>query len=73
LSVATIISSAFESVVGRSALALITSFVRGNYAHGLNTAKYFAEDLATDDYLISKGEMLFIPNEYPPKFNGIAL
>jgi len=68
-----IISSAFESVVGRSALALITSFVRGNYAHGLNTAKYFAEDLATDDYLISKGEMLFIPNEYPPKFNGIAL
>ncbi|MCF6268755.1 MAG: o-succinylbenzoate synthase [Melioribacteraceae bacterium] len=68
-----IISSAFESVVGRSALVLIASFIKGNYAHGLNTANHFIEDLATDDYLVSKGEILFNPKTYPPKFNGLAV
>lgn len=68
-----IISSAFESVIGRSALVMIASFVKGNHAHGLNTAKYFVSDLATDEYLVSKGEILFNPNNNPPKFNGIAV
>ncbi len=68
-----IISSAFESVVGRSALVLIASFVKGDHAHGLNTAIYLGEDLATDHYKIYKGEMLFNPTKYPPKFNGIVV
>lgn len=68
-----IISSAFESVVGRSALVLLASFVKGNHAHGLNTASNFKDDLGSDDYLVSKGEMLFDPNNYPPKFKGINI
>jgi len=68
-----IISSAFESVVGRSAIVWLASFVEGNYAHGLNTAAHFEEDLATDDYLVFKGEILFDPKNNPPKFNGIDI
>ena len=68
-----IISSAFESVIGRSALVLLASFVKGNHAHGLNTAAYFSDDLAIDDYLVSKGEIYFNPKFYPPKFSGITV
>ncbi len=68
-----IISSAFETVVGRSAVVWLASFVVGNHAHGLNTAAHFEEDLATDNYLISEGEILFNPTNNPPKFNGIVI
>lgn len=68
-----IISSAFESVVGRSAIVWLASFVEGSHAHGLNTATHFAGDLATDNYLVSKGEILFNPKNNPPKFNGIVI
>lgn len=68
-----IISSAFESVVGRSAIVWLASFVIENHAHGLNTAEHFVEDLATDEYQISNGEILFNPKNYPPRFNGIVI
>ncbi len=68
-----IISSAFESVVGRSAIVWLASFVSGKHAHGLNTATHFDEDLAADDYMVSKGEILFNPKNNPPKFNGIVI
>lgn len=68
-----IISSAFESVVGRSAVVWLASFVEGNHAHGLNSAIHFEEDLAIDDYMVSKGEILFKPKNNPPKFNGLAI
>ena len=62
-----IISSAFEAVVGRSALMLLSSLVNGNHAHGLNTAAYLAEDFGTDSYPITKGIAFFNHKEYPPK------
>ncbi len=68
-----IISSAFESVVGRSALVWLASFVEGNHAHGLNSGVYFEEDIAADDYIPSNGEILFNPKNNPPKFSGIAI
>jgi len=68
-----IISSAFESVVGRSALMLLASLITGNHAHGLNTATYLAEDFASDDYPIINGNTFFNHNNYPPKFNGLKL
>jgi len=68
-----IISSAFESVVGRSAVVWLASFVAGNHAHGLNSGVYFEKDMAKDDYLPSNGEILFNPNNNPPKFNGLDI
>ncbi|MBU0473649.1 MAG: o-succinylbenzoate synthase [Bacteroidetes bacterium] len=68
-----IISSAFESVVGRSALVLLASLVKGNHAHGLNTAKYFEKDLAADNYPIVDSLIYFNPVNYPPYFKDIEL
>jgi len=68
-----IISSAFESVVGRSALVLLASLVAGNRAHGLNTATFLKTDLAIDDYKTSNGEVLFNHKNYPPKFDGLII
>jgi len=68
-----IISSAFESVVGRSVLVLLASLVNGNYAHGLNTAKYLSNDLAKDRYSIIAGKIDFNPLSYPPYFTDLIL
>lgn len=66
-----IISSAFESVVGRSALFLLASLVEGNHAHGLNTATFLEADLANDEYKIESGKVFFNHTNYPPKFSGL--
>ena len=68
-----IISSAFESAVGRSALVLLASLVNGNYAHGLGTASLLKSDLATDEYPIASGNILFNHKTYPPSFSGLKL
>ena len=68
-----IITSAFESVVGRSGLFLLASLVNGDFAHGLNTASYLSNDLDEDPYLVNNGEVLFNPNNYPPEFIGIGI
>ncbi|PIQ09943.1 MAG: o-succinylbenzoate synthase [Ignavibacteriales bacterium CG18_big_fil_WC_8_21_14_2_50_31_20] len=68
-----IISSAFESVIGRSALVLLASIVKGSFAHGLNTAKHFVNDLAKESNSISKGKILFNPFSYPPNFIDFIL
>lgn len=64
-----IISSTFESVVGRSALVLLASLVMPDTWHGLDTARFFASDLDTDKYNISNGIINFDPGSYPPSFN----
>lgn len=66
-----IISSAFESVVGRSAITLLSALVNGNHAHGIDTASYLNEDLAEDVYPVEKGVIFFDSNNYPPSFDGI--
>ncbi len=68
-----IVSSAFESVVGRSALTLLAALTNGNYAHGLNTGVFFEEDLATEPYPINNGKIEFDYTDYPPEFKGIKL
>jgi len=68
-----IISSAFESVVGRSAVALLASLVKGEHAHGLSTASFIETDLANDIYTVNNGGLYFNHQTYPPSFDGIVL
>lgn len=64
-----IISSAFESVVGKSALVMLASLSNHYYAHGLDTSGYFEKDLCDDPYGNNQAEFYFSPLSYPPKFN----
>jgi O-succinylbenzoate synthase len=68
-----IISSAFESVIGRSALSLLAALTEGDYAHGLNTAELFKTDLASEPYRIKNGKIYFDHFFYPPEFKDIKL
>ncbi len=61
-----VISSAFESVVGRSAVNFLASLTEHQYSHGLATAQLFNYDLANDSYKIENG-MIDI-SKYPPEF-----
>jgi len=64
-----IISSAFESVVGKSALVMLASLPNHYYAHGLDTSGFFESDLCIDFYGIKQAKFSFNPFNYPPKFN----
>ncbi len=67
-----IISSAFESSIGRSALVFLSSLVKNDLAHGLAvTAPYFSNDVAEDAYPIVNRKINFDEKRYPPKFNFI--
>lgn len=66
-----IISSAFESSVGRSALVFLSSLVKNNSAHGLNVSSYFSNDITEDAYPIVNGKINFDVKMYPPKFNFV--
>ena len=63
-----IISSAFESAVGKSALVMLASIPNHYYAHGLDTSGYFENDLCFDSYGINQAKFSFNPSNYPPKF-----
>ena len=63
-----IISSSFESLVGRSMLTLLASLINTNYAHGLNTAQFIEEDVGPDPHQISEGIIYIDPHNYPPYF-----
>ena len=64
-----IISSAFESCVGRSTLIYLASLVKGSIAHGLSTGDFFEYDLCPDPYRITNGEISFERKTYPPEFD----
>ncbi|MBI3124916.1 MAG: o-succinylbenzoate synthase [Ignavibacteriales bacterium] len=64
-----IISSAFESVVGKSVLVMLASLTNHNFAHGLDTSAFFESDLCIDFYGINQAKISFNPSNYPPKFN----
>ena len=64
-----VISSAFESSIGRSALTFIASLVNKELSHGLAVASYFSNDIADDPYPVVNGEINFDKKSYPPKFN----
>ena len=51
----TIITSSFESVIGRSFAILAASFLKDEIAHGLATAEFFEKDLFDDPYPVKNG------------------
>lgn len=64
-----IISSAFESAVGKSGLVFLASTTQHSYAHGLDTSEYFESDLCRDYYPVNNGTITFNINHFPPQFN----
>ncbi len=64
-----VVSSMFESAVGRSALVYLASLIGGVHAHGLDTGKFLAEDLAGGIYPCDKPMVEFFQDKYPPVFN----
>lgn len=64
-----ILSSSFESAVGKSALVFLASLVKHNLAHGLDTGSHFKTDICADPFNSGSGKILFDPAAYPPKIN----
>lgn len=52
-----VITSSFESVIGRSMAIFAASIVKNDLAHGLATGKFFEKDLAIDPYPVIKGKI----------------
>jgi len=64
-----IISSSFESVIGKSVLVLLAACSQHNFAHGLGTSELFFHDVSKDYYPVLNGRIKFDSQEYPPKFS----
>jgi len=64
----TIISSSFESVIGKSALVMLASLTNHSFAHGLDTSELFENDLCQDPYAIKNSQIGFNASEFPQKF-----
>ncbi len=52
-----VISSSFESAIGRAAAIFSASLVNEGIAHGLATAEYFEKDLTKDPYPVKHGKI----------------
>ena len=50
-----VISSSFESAIGRSFAILAATFLKNEIAHGLGTAELFEKDLVEDPYPVKNG------------------
>ena len=53
-----VITSSFESSLGRSFAIFAASTVKNKIAHGLGTAKYFTKDIFPDPYPINNGKII---------------
>lgn len=67
-SVKPIISSAFESAVGKSMLVFLASLLNNEHAHGLNTSEFFSADICADPYGVENGRINFDIRNFPPDF-----
>ena len=63
-----IISSAFETPIGKSALVFLASLASHNHAHGLDTADMFVNLPITDPYPVRSSHIVFDPENFPPRF-----
>lgn len=63
-----IISSSFESAIGKSGLVFLASQANHNFAHGLGTSHFFEHDLVEDFYKSDNSFIEFDIHCYPPKF-----
>lgn len=61
-----IISSAFETAIGRSMLVLLAALTNHNYAHGLATSEYFRNEYIRDQFQIKNGSIKFDNKSFPP-------
>jgi len=68
-----IISSAFETPIGKSLLVLLAAAAGSNLAHGLDTVDFFENLHFEDSYPVENGSIHFIPQNYPPKNREILL
>ncbi len=64
-----IISSSFESSVGKSGLVLLAVTTNHNFAHGLDTSHFFENDICADPFTAKAGKINLTPENYPPHFN----
>lgn len=64
-----ILSSSFESAVGKSALVFLASLVKHDLAQGLDTGSHFKTNICADPFSADGGKILFDPALYPPKIN----
>lgn len=64
-----IISSSFESAVGKSALVFIASCSSHLFAHGLDTSDFFERDICYDYYAVNNGRINFDIENFPPKYD----
>lgn len=53
-----VITSSFESSLGRAFAIFAASTVKNKIAHGLGTAKYFTKDIFPDPYPINNGKII---------------
>jgi len=63
-----IISSSFESALGKSLLVFFASMIKEDYAHGLDTSYLYTNNIQPD-YEVINGNIFFDINEYPPRFD----
>lgn len=54
-----IISSAFESPIGKRMLVMLASLTNHNYAHGLDTIEYFLSPIFDDLFPVERGKINF--------------
>jgi len=64
-----ILSSSFESGIGKSALVMLASLTGHSFAHGLDTDSRFNQDIYTDPYPVNGGVIQFDSESYPPNFD----
>jgi len=54
----TVVTSSFETVVGRTGVVNAAALINNNLAHGLGTADYFDEGEAADPFPVSNGKIV---------------
>jgi len=64
-----IISSSFESAIGKSGLVMLASLTNHELAHGLSSAEYFESNICNDEFSVKNGVISFDNAKYPPDFN----
>ncbi|MGC8596195.1 MAG: o-succinylbenzoate synthase [Candidatus Kryptoniota bacterium] len=52
-----VISSAFESSIGRRHIFYVASLVQSSLAHGLSTGSFFTKDIKPESYRLSRGRI----------------
>ena len=52
-----VVTSSFESAVGRANAVIAASIVNSDIAHGLSVSRYFEADIGEDKYPVANGNI----------------